>query len=182
MSIKRTTIIVVGGVAVAAWLSAAMTPGRAPVVSTPITPAPVDATGAVLSQEVARLRERLRPDASPRQASRNPFVFRSSSPSRAASSVGTAGNVERVVPAPSAAPMNQPRFGISLVGVAEDPDPAGGAPVRTAIVAGNGQLFLAKEGDTVTDRDAEYKVRAIFPDSAELIDLRDSTIHRLALR
>ena len=79
MSIKRTTIIFVGGVALAAWLSAAMNPGRAPSAPAVLSQAPIDATGAVLSGEIARLRERLRPDATPRQASRNPFVFRSRS-------------------------------------------------------------------------------------------------------
>src|SRR6185503_12060113 len=80
MSTKRTAIIFVGGVALAAWLSAAMNPGRAPVAPAAIRPAPIDVTGAVLSDEIARLRERLRPDATPRQASRNPFVFRSPLP------------------------------------------------------------------------------------------------------
>jgi hypothetical protein len=188
MSLKRITIVVVGGVAVAAWLSAAMAPGRAPVVSTDIRPAPIDATGAVLSREVAKLRERLRPEATPRQASRNPFVFRSSS--RAASSVtGAVGNVGTVAPsakdASSDALMNRPRFRLSLAGIAEDPGPAGGAPVRTAIISGSGQLFLAREGDTVTDRDVEdieYKVTTISADSAELINLRDNTIQRMTLK
>jgi hypothetical protein len=193
MSLKRITIIVAGGVAVAAWLSAAMTPGRAPVVTTDIRPAAIDATGAVLAREVARLRERLRPDAAPRQASRNPFVFRSSSPLRAASSFpGTVGNAGTVAPAATDASIDarvhRPRLTLSLAGVAEDPGAAGGAPVRTAIISGNGQLFLAKEGDTVMDRapedveDVKYRVTTISADSAELINLRDNTIHRIALR
>ena len=186
MSLKRTTIIFVGGVALAAWFSAAMTPGRAPAVSADIRPALIDAKGAMLSGEIARLRERLRPDATPRQASRNPFVFRSSpsSPSfgsRAESSLpgGTAGAVA------SAAPLDQPRLRLSLAGVAEDPDAAGGAPVRTAIIAANGQVFLVKEGDTVNDRgveDVQYQVRTISADSVELVDPRDNTVHRLALK
>jgi hypothetical protein len=77
---------------------------------------------------------------------------------------------------------------LSLAGIAEDPGPAGGVPVRTAIIAGNGQLFLAKEGDIVTDRGVEgvegveYRVGTISADSAELTDLRDSTIRRLVLK
>jgi len=186
MSIKRTTIIFVGGVALAAWLSAAMNPGRAPAAPATVRPAPIDATGAELSGEIARLRERLRPDAMPRQAIRNPFVFRSS-PSRAVSS-SPAKDVEAVAAAAArdaaaaAALAEQGRLRLSLAGIAEDPGPAGGAPVRTAIIAGNGQVVLAKEGDTVTDRGVEYKLGAISSDSAELTDLRDNSIHRLALK
>jgi len=200
MSIKRTTIICVGGVALAAWLSAAMNPGRAPAAPAAIRPAPIDTTGAVLSGEIARLRERLRPDAAPRQASRNPFVFRSSpwqsslpsSKSRAASS-SPGRNVGSAAPkdAAAAALVVQPRLGLSLAGIAEDPDPAGGAPVRTAIIVGKGQVFLAKEGDAVTDRAAEntanseniyYRVGKISADSAELTDVRDGSIRRLTLK
>jgi hypothetical protein len=194
MSLKRTTIIFVGGVALAAWFSAAMTPGRAPAASADIRPAPIDARGAMLSGEIARLRERLRPDAAPRKASRNPFVFRSSpsssslsSKSRAesGSSGGTAGAVAPSAKDASAALLDGPRLRLSLAGVAEDPDPAGGAPVRTAIIAANGQVFLVKEGGMVTDRgveDVQYQVRTISADSAELVDPRDNTVHRLALK
>jgi len=187
MSIKRTTIIVVGGVALAAWLSAAMNPGRAPAAPATVRPAPIDATGAALSGEIARLRERLRPDAMPRQATRNPFVFRSS-PSRAAP-----GSPDKIVDTVAAAAAKdaavaaavlaeQGRLRLSLAGIAEDPGPAGAAPVRTAIIAGNGQVILAKEGDTVSDRGVEYRLGTISSDSAELTDPRDNTIHRLVLK
>jgi len=179
MSIKRTTIIFVGGVALAAWLSAAITPGRPSAAPPIIRPAPIDARGAALSGEIARLRERLRPDATPRQASRNPFVF-GSKPRAASSSpavrTGTVAAAEA-----STAPVEAP-FGLSLAGVAEDPGPAGGAPVRTAIIVGNGQLSLLKEGDTVTDRDVPYKVGAISIDSTELTDQRNGTVRRLTLK
>ena len=191
MSLKRTTIIFVGGVALAAWFSAAMTPGRAPAASADIRPAPIDARGAMLSGEIARLRERLRPDAAPRKASRNPFVFRSSSSlsskSRAESgfSGGTVGAVAPKAKDASAVLLDGPRLRLSLAGVAEDPDPGGGAPVRTAIIAADGQVFLVKEGGMVTDRgveDVQYQVRTISAESAELVDLRDNTVHRLALK
>lgn len=185
MGLKRTTIILVSGVALAAWFSAAMTPGRAPAAPTAIRPAPIDATGAVLAGEIARLRARLRPDATPRQASRNPFVFRSTW--RVPSSAPIAPTPARDA-STAAALVDRLRLRLSLAGIAEDPGPAGGAPVRTAIIAGNGRVFLAKEGDIVTDRsvedveDVEYRVGKISADSAELTDLRDSTIHRLALK
>ena len=188
MSLKRISIIFVSGVTLVAWFSAAMTPGRPPGVSTAIRPVPIDATGAVLAGEIARLRERLRPDATPRQAGRNPFVFRSTP---------RAGSISRVAPpaakgaSTTAALAEQPRVRLSLAGIAEDPGPAGGVPVRTAIIASNGQVFLAKEGDIVTIRDVwgvggvedvEYRVGKISADTAELTDLRDSTTRRLTLQ
>ena len=181
MSLKRKTVIFVSGVALAAWFSAAMTPGRPPAPSSAIRRAPIDTKGAVLAGEITRLRERLRPDATPRGATRNPFVFRSSGRAASASRIGaTAGTKASAVPVMVA----PPRLGLSLAGIAEDPGPPGdgSAPVRTAIIAGNGQVFLAKEGDTVTDRDIEYKVGNISASSAELTGLRDGTVHRLALK
>jgi hypothetical protein len=181
MNLKRTTIIFVSGVALAAWLSAAMTPGRPPAASVVIRPAPIDTKGAVLAGEITRLRERLRPDAAPRQATRNPFVFRSTGHAAPAARVGA---VEK--DASAAVVLEAPRLRLTLAGIAEDPGPVGdvggGTLVRTAIIAGNGQVFLAKEGDTVTDRGVEYKVGKISADSVELIDPRDSTIRRLTLR
>lgn len=182
MSLKRTTIIFVSGVTLVAWFSAAMTPGRPPAVSTAIRPAPIDATGAVLADEIARLRERLRPDATPRHAGHNPFVFRSTP--RAASSSRVAPPAAKDA-STAAALVGEPLLRLSLAGIAEDPGPAGGAPVRTAIIASNGQVYLAKEGDIVTFHDVEdvkYRVGAISADSAELTNLRDTTIRRLVLK
>jgi hypothetical protein len=182
MSLKRKTIIFVSGVALAAWISAAMTPGRPPATSISIRPSPIDTKGAVLAGEIARLRERLRPDATPREAARNPFVFRSSQRAAPAPRVGATVDRNISAAAPGVDIVEPPPLRLTLAGIAEDPGPAGGVPVRTAIIAGNGQLFLVKEGDTVTDRDIEYRVGNISADSAELIDLRDNTTRRLALR
>lgn len=183
MSPKQTTIIFVGGVAMAAWFAAAMTPGRPPATTTAIRQAPIDTKGAALAGEITRLRERLRPEATPREAARNPFVFRSSQRARSAPKAGAP--VEKHL---SVLPdvVESPRLRLALAGIAEDPGPVGavgpGEVVRTAIISGNGQVFLAKEGDTVSDLDVEYRVTNISADSAELTSLRDSTIHRLALR
>jgi hypothetical protein len=175
MNLKRTTIIVAGGAAFAAWLSAAIVPGRPVVPVQVIAPAPVDASGAALAGEIARLRERLRPDPRPSEHARNPFTFQT---------------VRPVVPPSSAAAkatgilaaVDLPRMSLTLAGIAEDPAPDGGAPVRTAIITGNGQLFLANDGDTVADRGVDYRVMNISPDSAELVDLRDNTTRRLRLK
>jgi hypothetical protein len=189
MTLKRNTIILVGGAALAAWFSAAMTPGRPPAASIAIRSAPIDQKGAVLAGEIERLHERLRPDVAPREATRNPFVFRSSERPARVPRVGATPEKDRPVPVPAA--IEAPRLRLTLAGIAEDPGRPndagsvghpGGAPVRTAIIAGNGQVFLAKEGDTVADRDVEYKIGKVFADSVELIDLRDNAIRRLALK
>ena len=53
--------------------------------------------------------------------------------------------------------------------------------MRTAIISGSGQVFLAKEGDTVADGDVEYAVRSITEGGVELIDSRDGTTRQLTL-
>ena len=54
---------------------------------------------------------------------------------------------------------------LRLIGVAEDAGPEG--PIRTAIISGQGQLYLAKEGETVA---SIYRVGTMSSDSVELID------------
>ena len=55
---------------------------------------------------------------------------------------------------------------MKLAGIAEDPEADG--PVRTAIISGEGQLFMVKEGEAVTPR---YRVAKISADVVELVDL-----------
>ena len=64
-----------------------------------------------------------------------------------------------------------------LAGIAEDAGADG--PVRTAIISGGGQLFMVKEGETVTPR---YRVAKISADVVELTDVIDNSVRRLALR
>ena len=66
---------------------------------------------------------------------------------------------------------------MKLSGIAEDATPDG--LVRTAILSGSGELFVAKEGDTVAER---YRVVKISADVVELADLTEGTTVRLALR
>ena len=161
MNLKRTTIIFVGGAAFAAWLSAAITPGRPAVPLEVIAPAPIDASGAALAGEIARLRERLRPDPRPSEHARNPFAFQTARAPRVTIS-GPAANDAPVV----AAAVDLPRLRLTLAGIAEDPSPDGSGSVRTAIIAGNGQLFLAKDGDTVADRGVECTRSGTFQPTA----------------
>ena len=76
------------------------------------------------------------------------------------------------------APFTPPQPSLKLAGIAEDID-ADGAPLRTAIISGEGQLFMVKEGESVTTR---YRVTKISTDVVELLDLSTNTPRRLALR
>ena len=173
MNLKRTATIGVIGGALAAWLASAATSNR--LVPPPIvirTP-PIDLRGAELADEIARLRERLRPTTTPNQPGRNLFTFRAAR-ARAAAEIAAAPTPAAIVEAPLPRPALPP---LKLAGIAEDAGPEG--PIRTAIISGDGQLFLAKEGDAVTLR---YRVAKISADVVELTDLTDNTVRRLALK
>jgi hypothetical protein len=173
MNVKRTATIVVAGGAIGAWLYAAATSGnRDRVESLVVRPPAIDSRGAALAGEIARLHERLRPTATPRQPGRDLFSFVSAAPPRPAP-------VQMPEAAPVAAPIVRPPPppALKLSGIAEDATPAG--LVRTAILSGFGQLFVAKEGDSVAER---YRVVHISSDVVELTDLTEGHTIRLALR
>jgi hypothetical protein len=173
MDVKRTVIIGVAGVAVAVWISAAATSNTRPVA--PVVPAKanvVDKSGAELALEVKRLRERLRPGDTPIH-SRDLFRYAA----RSAAAVVPSAPVN-----PVAAPAPEPPLAalvapLKLEGLAEDHGDQG--PIRTAIISGFGDIFLVKEGESVTSR---YRVAKISADAVELTDLSDNTPLRLALR
>jgi hypothetical protein len=176
MHLKRTTTIVVVGGAFAAWLAGAATSNHT-IPPMPVSePAAIEVRGAELANEIARLHERLRPTTTPHQPGRNLFVFRAAAPAPAPEpSLGP--------PPPGPAliePTPIPALGLpslKLAGIAEDTGPEG--PIRTAIISGEGQLHMVKEGENVTPR---YRVSKISADVVELIDLGDNSIRRLALR
>lgn len=172
MNLKRAAMILAAAGACAAWLSAAMTPARPrPVPPATTRATPIDARGAELADEIARLRDRLRPDATPRQPGRNLFSFGAAG-SRPAPPVATKAALPE---APVAPALAQPEM--KLIGLAEDSGPDGA--VRTAIISSDSQLFLAKEGESVT---ALYRVARISGDVVELTDVRDGATRRLALK
>ena len=155
MNLKRTTTIVLVAAAIGAWLAGAATTNH-PIPAAPIDrPPAIELRGAELASEIARLHERLRPISSPRQPGRNLFVYRAA--------------------APSAPPPALPS--LKLAGIAEDSGDDG--PIRTAIISGEGQLYLVKEGEAVT---ARYRVSKIAADVVELLDVGDNSTRRLALR
>jgi hypothetical protein len=172
MNVKRTAMIGVAAVAVAVWISAATTSNVRTVV--PVVPAKasvVDKSGAELAVEVKRLHERLRPSDTPVH-SRD--LFRYAAKGSPSAAVVTAAPPAPAVREQAFAPLVAP---LKLDGIAEDKGDQG--PVRTAIISGFGDIFLAKEGDSVTSR---YRVAKISPDAVELTDLSNNTPLRLALR
>jgi len=170
---KRTATIAVVGGALLSWLAGAATSNR-PIAPVPVVQrAPIEARGAELAGEIARLHERLHPTATPRQPGRNLFVFHAAPARGALPVVPSSPALSEALPA-VAAPA-QPS--VKLVGLGEDVGPDG--PVRTAFISGEGQLFIVKEGENVTPR---YRVVKISEDVVELVDLTDNTVRRLALR
>jgi hypothetical protein len=174
MNQPRTVMLGAACGAVAVWLAAASTSNTSSSSQNPPqTIAPIEARGAALAEEVARLRERLRPTAAPLHT-RDLFHYRG--PSGRGTQPSNAAPVSAAVPAldaavPAAAPA------LALVGLAEDAGPDG--PIRTAIISGAGDLFLVKVGDPVTDR---YRVAAISAGVVELTDVAAGTALRLALK
>jgi hypothetical protein len=174
MNVKRAATIAVAGGALVAWLAGAATSNRAPAEPIVRTPAAIEARGAELASEIARLHERLRPSATPRQPGRNLFVYHSAArPDQPPPGAAPKPAISEL-PAMIAPP--QPAF--KLAGIAEDVD-ADGNPLRTAIISGEGQLFMVKEGESVTPR---YRVTKISEDVVELLDLATNAPRRLALR
>jgi len=119
-----------------------------------------------LNEQALRLRER-KSEADPGPSTRNPFRFSAPKPAPAT----TRGAVP---PPPAMAPMfpaTPPPPALQLSGVAQK----NGS--RTAIIAGDGQIYLVGEGDSVAGR---YTVVKVDP---EAVLLRDSSgaEHRLVL-
>jgi hypothetical protein len=171
MNRNRTATIVVGA-ALLAWLAGAATSNHAIPPAPVVEPRVIESRGAELADEIARLHERLRPTSTPNQPGRNLFTFRS----------GRVHAVAPPVPAPAPAIVDAPlarpaQPSLKLAGIAEDVGPNG--PERTAIISGDGQLFMVKEGDAVTLR---YRVVKISADVVELTDLTDNSVRRLALK
>jgi hypothetical protein len=171
MNLQRTTTIVVVGAALIAWLAGAATSKYTIPPATVLQQTPIEKRGAELAVEIERLHERLAPASAPRTPGRNLFSFHAV----AARPQVAAPQAKPAVVEPARAPIALPA--LKLSGIAEDPGADG--PVRIAFISGEGQLFMAKEGETVTPR---YRVAKISADVVELTDVSDNTVRRLALR
>jgi len=171
MNLKRTTTIVLAGAAIGAWLAGAATSNHT-IPAAPIDrPAAIEIRGAELAREIARLHERLRPTSSPRQPGRNLFTFHAAAPRAPQPAFAPQPVLAEALPVAPALPP------LKLAGIAEDTEAE--HPTRTAIISGEGQLYMVKEGETVTPR---YRVTKISADVVELLDLVDNSLRRLALR
>jgi hypothetical protein len=171
MRLKR--IAAFGGICggLAAMIAGATTSGGRRPAPLPLVSAPaVEVQGAELAAEIARLRERLRPTTAPVLPARDLFHF--TGRTSASDPALTPGEQEFPValPAPDTAPP------LNLVGIAEDE--AGDAPVRSAIIAAFGGLFIVKPGETVAGR---YRVTSVGTDGVELLDPEGRAV-RLVLR
>jgi hypothetical protein len=69
---------------------------------------------------------------------------------------------------------------LTLAGLAEDAGPNG--PVRTAVVSGDGQVFLVKEGEAFSVRGITYRVATISANSVEVVDVSDGQPRTLFLK
>jgi hypothetical protein len=174
MTAKRAVIFVIVAGSLAAWIAAAATSGVRDVrtVDPAATTAPgkIDASGAALAAEIARLHDRLRPSVAPR-LDRNLFQFAP----RPVAAPPPAPIRQEVAPAPLAAPPPA----LTLIGIAQDTAEAGTS--RTAIISAPGQLFLLKEGEELTVGTFRYRVTKISSDAAEL-SAPDQSVLRLALK
>lgn len=153
------------GVGLLAWLAVtpgAPTPGASTTVAAPRQPEAREVTVNDLNIQETKLREQIA-KVTLRPSTRNPFRF---------------GRTPVPAPQPSAAAApivaepasQQPPF--TLSGIATDGDK------RTAIIAGEGQVYLVKEGESVAGR---YIVTAVESDAATLRDESGQEL-RLSLR
>src|SRR5262249_3077218 len=126
-----------------------------------------DVTSFDLNEAAERLRARLSAAKQTKTAGRNPFEFPRIAPATP------------VAPALAAAPMPASAMGplpppFELTGVAEHRN--GDALERTAILAGNNQLYFAKAGERLLGR---YEVTAVGADAVELREIDGGRVVRL---
>ena len=156
------TLWLTGGAVLAAWLAVTpptTAPGRSAATDAG-KPAPVRAqTADDLDAQEARLRRYL--DGVPLRAStRNPFRFAAKRAAETAQRSAAAG-------APASMPAAPAQPSLSLSGIAEQKTPQG--VIRTAVISGEGQLYLVTEGEQVGTR---YRVARVESDA---VVLRDET-------
>ena len=178
MSPTRATVYVGLAVLLVGWLAAAAgvaVTSRSP--QSPPGPPDVSATQAMADEvqtQALRLRQRMAAAPVPRTPLRNPFAFAASS-GAAAPRPAVAGPKPPVEAALPTTPDEPP---LQLIGIAGRETAAG--MVRTALItADSDELFMVVVGDTLGGR---YRVQAVGPEGAELMDLATKTTLRLALR
>ncbi len=165
-------VIVVAASTILSWLNTSPAVQRVTVTREAIESRPLAQSMAPTAAAIAamRLHNWRPPVASAREKTdRNLFAFKRSlvrppaAPRRGLSSAGDAVQPSLVL--------------FELIGLAEDTGPDGA--VRTAIISGQGQLYLVKKGEAVGEN---YRVGEILSDRAELVDNRGGPNLRLALK
>lgn len=153
------TLWLTGGGLVATWFAGelATTPRNTSQTAPPERPAAIHETMAdELTAQEARLRRQ--PAVQLKPSSRNPFRFAAKQSEPTTMPPQRSAAAAPVAPAPV-----QPS--LSLSGIAERKTPQG--TVRTAIISGDGQLYLVAEGEMVAGR---YRVIAVDSDAVTLRD------------
>lgn len=184
---SHAVLFVAGAGLVAAWLAAAADRqgAAAPGASNPSSDsdlARAEHLAGEIHSQATRLRAHLAAPPQPAISGRNPFTF--DEPSARAPRHGQATDLAagRALEAALATSEPEPPP-LTLSGIAEDPsgEVAGtpAAPVRTAVLVGYGDVFLAKVGETIASR---YQVTAIGADAVEVKDLLAGRTIRLGLR
>jgi len=168
----KSTAVISGAGVLATWFFS-MPPAQQPVAvqAPPAARAQGASTSTIdIQQEASRLQ--LRTPQAPRysEPARNPFRFgEPRRPERAAAA-------EAPVVAPPVAPLPPPPPQVTLDGIASDT--VDGVMQRSAILATDGGVVIAKEGEQV----AGYRVDKVAPDSVELTKVSDGSVLRLGLR
>jgi hypothetical protein len=157
-----------GGGILATWLAVSPAPDNMAATTSPSaarrSSSPAHATAEELNAQATRLRERTTALAL-RPSTRNPFAF----------------NTRKIVPRAAIAPADSPALvpmiavqagpALKLSGIAQK------AGKRTAILSGDGQIYLAGEGDSVA---GNYVVVKVDSDAVHLLD-RAGVEQRLVL-
>ena len=176
--ITKTTVnalkaLVAGGGVAATWFAVGPTHGTpsASVASSIQRPvAAPEITAEELNTQATKLRDHLNGQLSP--SKRNPFRF--GTVKAATSHAGNSRAEKPTAPAMvSAMPAAPPPPSYTLAGIAERNEPEGRK--RTAVISGEGQLYLVNEGQAVG---ARYTVVRI---DAEAVLLRDQSGTELTL-
>lgn len=167
----------IGGTALlVAWIAAAADSARSSRVIVVEGERPRELTraeqiAAEIQSQATRLRARLAAAPVPSAGGRNPFSFNEAAPARATHRVTAAGVPEAVE---AAEPVTVP---LTLSGIAEDTSADG--TIRTAVLSGLGDVFLAKAGDTIASR---FRIVAVGADAVEILDISSGATVRLGLR
>jgi hypothetical protein len=169
-------VAVVAGSTILSWLNTShivppIAHTREPIGSATTATTATSAISAADSISAMRLHDWSPPTPAPGRTERDIFAFKRR-PAKGAPALPPAHELFRAGDA-----TQVPVMLFKLIGFAEDAGPDG--EVRTAIISGQGQVYLVKEGETVA---WIYRVGKILPDAVELLDSTGGPNVRLVLK